>query len=116
MEKTVKQLACDIIGDGKKPNMWFVTIGYGWYYPRPENNECELPEMVQAPNSLDSVTILCSGETQAGRIYEAIDILPVPDIITGNTIGQVILEDRHGVVKEKALTQKYNGTWGILKF
>jgi len=100
---TVKELATKIVGDGKKPNKYFVTIGYGWYFP----NESE--EMIQVKDSLDSVTVMLTNKEDAIKLYNSIIIRTISPV-TKETIGQVMIEDRlTGVIKEKCLTMLDNG-------
>lgn len=101
------QLATQIVGDGKKPNKYFITIAYGYWRPKQTDPE-ECPEMEQAKNSLDSVTMgPFTSKGAAEAVYNAIsldtDILEV----TGQMIGEVVMEDRlTGVVKNKFLAQR----------
>jgi hypothetical protein len=105
--KNTKELASLLIGDGKKPNKWFVTIAYGWYEPKGDN---EQTDMIQADNSLDSVTILAESKTQAFELFDSIKLDRHIKKVTGNTIGQVIVEDRlNGVVIEKKLVETDSG-------
>lgn len=108
---TVKELATKIVGDGKKPNKYFVTIGYGWYRPFGED-----AEMIQAKNSLDSESLLFTNKTDAEDLFYAIALSNQAHNgkITGETIGQVMIEDRlTGVIKEKCLRQRENGTFFV---
>jgi len=109
---TVKELATKIVGDGKKPNKYFVTIGYGWYMPVNEE------EMEQVDNSMDSVSILFTNKDEAIQCYNSISLFNgTVKGITGETIGQVMIEDRlTGTIKEKYLTQNINGTFRVTNF
>lgn len=97
--KSAKDLAVQLVGDGKKPNKYFVTIGYGWYMPK------DSEDMKQAKNSLDSVTMLFNTREAAEQCYQSITPMADSGKITGLTIGQVMIEDRlTGVIKEKFLS------------
>lgn len=103
------ELATQIVGDGKKPNKYFVTIGYGWYRPKmTEADGNELPEMVQAPNSLESVTLgPFNSRGQALNTFNSIELNTAIEKVTGETISQVIIEDRlSGTVREKCLAER----------
>ena len=102
---TVSELATKIVGDGKKPNKWFITLGYGWYFPK------DSEDMVQVENSMESITMLFTVKSQAEEMFNSFKIHGI-DKVTGETIGQVTLEDRlNGVVKEKNLRQLQNGAF-----
>lgn len=105
-KKTANKLATEIVGDGKKPNKWFVTIGYGWYWiPGKEH-------MVQAKNSLESVSILFNSKEDAEECFRGIPLGIAVSKVSGTTIGQVIIEDRaNGVIAEKFIRQRENGTF-----
>lgn len=102
-ETNVKELAKIMVGDGKRPNKWFLTVAYGWYMP--VNNGAEDDrDMEQVADSLDSITMLFNNKEDADTAYDAINL--TASKMTGSTIGQVILEDRlTGVVKDKYLEQ-----------
>jgi hypothetical protein len=104
-QQTAKELACKLVGDGKKPNKYFVTIGFGWYAP--ENPE---EDMIQAKNSLESVTIgPLTSKAKAMELFNAIPIDRHIQEVTGETIGQICIEDRlTGVVLERRLTKSGN--------
>lgn len=102
------ELASNIVGDGKKPNKYFVTVAYGWYRPKGKPEDEVLPEMVQAPNALESVTIgPFSSKAQAFNTFNSIELDSSIEKVTGETISQVIIEDRlMGTVKEKCLSER----------
>jgi len=112
-ELTVKQLATKIVGDGKSPNKYFVTIAYGWYKPKESDNVGI--EMKQADNSLDSVTVLFTSRADAEQFYDNVPMYAASiDKVTGETIGQIILEDRkNGTIKEKFIAERKNGGFAI---
>jgi hypothetical protein len=101
------ELATKIVGDGKKPNKYFVSIGYGYYRPKQvtpgEDEECK-----QAPNALDSVIMgPFTSRAAAEAVYQSIKIdTDVPEV-TGQTLSYVCMEDRlTGTVKDKTLAQR----------
>ncbi len=105
MSKTtdIKKLASEMVGDGKKPNKFFVTIAYGWYLPMGDSDQ----DMVQAKNSLDSVTVLFTDKIDAVNFFDNVPINCSVDKVTGETIGQVMIEDRlTGVIGEMYLEQR----------
>lgn len=108
-ETSIKELAKNLVGDGKSPNKYFVTIAYGWYRPKGEE------EMKQVGNSLDSVTVLFTSRPDAEQFFENIPMCAASiDEVTKETIGQIILEDRKtGVLMEKCIYQRDNGTFNI---
>jgi len=109
--KSAKELAVKLVGDGKTPNKYFVTVGYGWY--KPSNNE----EMIQVKNSLDSVTMLFNTREAAEHCYNGLRIPTNIKEVTGETIGQVMIEDRlTGVIKEKFIDQLSSGKFYINSF
>jgi hypothetical protein len=104
---TPNDLAREIVGDGKKPNKYFLTIGYGYYKPK------DSEELIQVENSIEAVTILLPNKEAAMAAFEAIEMIPNSKV-TGETIGQVMIEDRlRGTVIEKILTQRQNGSFYI---
>lgn len=104
-----------MVGDGKSPNKYFVTIGFGWYIPYKEYDKdsdepFEMPDMIQAPNSIESVTMGPFNKQEAEDLFEMIELPKYPVKVNGTTIGQVTMEDRNtGVVKEKGLWELRKG-------
>lgn len=111
-ETNIIELAKNLVGDGKSPNKYFVTIAYGWY--KPKDNE----EMIQVKNSLDSVTAMFTSRSDAEQFFDNIPIYAASiDNVTGETIGQIIMEDRKiGVIKEKCIYQRKNGSFTIERY
>jgi hypothetical protein len=108
---TPSELARTMVGDGKKPNRYFVTIGFGYYRPKPTPEdiaECVAPEIQETKNSLPCVTMgPFTSRGAAEAVYQGISINTDISDVTGQTIGQVVLEDRlTGVVKDKTLAQR----------
>lgn len=107
MYNNIKELATKIVGDGKSPNKWFVTVAYGWYVPLPKD-EGEEPEMIQADNALESTTLLFTRKQDAMDFFHAVKIREDLTEVKGNDISQVIVEDRkNGTVCEKHLHQSH---------
>jgi hypothetical protein len=103
--KTVKKLASELVGDGKSPNKYFVTIGYGWYMTEGEESEGE-----QMKDSLDCATIFLEDEESANVVFDAIPINKDVTKVTKYTIGQVTIEDRKtGTIREKYLFKSKSG-------
>lgn len=98
-ETSIMELAKNLVGDGKSPNKYFVTIAYGWYLPA--NDEADA---IQVENSLDCVTVLFTDKQNAINFYESVLTYQYEGKITPETISQVILEDRKtGVIMDKIL-------------
>jgi hypothetical protein len=96
------QLATKIVGDGKSPNLYFVTLSFGWKY---ENYE---EEPTQAKNSLQSVTMgPFTSKQKAMETFNSIT-LNATEKITGQTLSGVMMEDRqYGVLMEKYLKRHF---------
>lgn len=100
------EMAKNIVGDGKTPNMWFVTVGYGLYMPF--NNE----ECISLKNALDGITIgPFLKKSEAVTVYNAFEIFNIhKSELKKDKISQVFIEDRlSGVVCEKRLEENANG-------
>lgn len=105
----IKQLATEMVGDGKRPNVWFVTIAYGWFYPPGEE-----VDMVQVRDALESVTILFLNKEDAEKCYLNVQLRSDIKKVTRQMIGEVIIEDRlTGVVKQKFLRKHNSGRFFI---
>jgi len=94
---SAKELARELVGDGKTPNVWFVT--YGAYIMVREDFDCSDYELLEGYSEKDSETF--------GPFYsyqEACDKYDDIDLDPHDGIGQVFIEDRLiGTVKEKCL-------------
>lgn len=111
--KTGNEMASSIVGDGKSPNIYFVTIGYGWYFPYGEDTD-----MIQVKGALDSVSIPVPTLTQARDILNSIGLLcnSIKEMKPW-TIGQVLIEDRKtGVIFEKCLQANSTGHFTVIKY
>ena len=97
VESSAKELAKELVGDGKTPNVWFVT--YGAYIMVREDFDCSDNELLEGYSEKDSETF--------GPFYsyqEACDKYDDIDLDPHDGIGQVFIEDRLiGTVKEKYL-------------
>lgn len=91
-----KQLATEIVGDGKSPNKFFVTSG-PYYFEVDEFGDREAVLLDGFTDNHVDTTIFDTFE-EAEKYYNDIEL----DIYDG--IGQVMIEDRKsGIIKEKAL-------------
>ena len=103
-EAQIKELAREIIGDGKDPNKFFVTVSPYFTVDNdehgdPYNMELE-SELLDGYTKEDTETRLFDTFEQANEYYKSIDLDP------HEGIGQVIMEDRKtGVIKQKELTK-----------
>lgn len=106
----IKKLATEIVGDGKSPNKYFVTIAYGWY--QPSNHDLD---MIQVDKSLDSVTVMFNNRQDATDFFDSVPFNTYGlDTVTPETIGQTILEDRKtGVIAERRLLQRNSGSFTV---
>lgn len=107
VRSTTEELARKFVGDGKRPNKFFVTIGYGSYQPHDKE------EIIQVSQALHPVTILVESEEQARHLFDAIQLKYDATEITSRTISEVLIEDRiTGTVKQKYFVEKIraNGT------
>jgi DNA-directed RNA polymerase subunit H (RpoH/RPB5) len=93
---SAKELAKELVGDGKTPNIWFVTIGAYIMVAR-ENFDCNDYELLDGYSDGDTQTF--------GPFYSyaaACDKYDLIDLDPHDGIGQVFIEDRlNGTVKEK---------------
>lgn len=96
-EVSAKEMARNMVGDGKRPNKYFVTIAYGYYFPIGEDDD-----MIQAANSLESSTFFFNNKQEAEEFFDSIPMPTNRKEITGKTISQIMIEDRlTGVVKDR---------------
>lgn len=88
-----------IVGDGKLPNRWFVTISPNYYVQNPDDNTCWDIEEFPSATEADTVTYgPFSSLEEAQTLYEN------TDLDAGLLIGSVMIEDRlQGIVKDKNL-------------
>lgn len=91
-----KQLAIEIVGDGKSPNKFFVSSG-PYYFEVDEYGDREAVLLDGFTDNHVETTIFDTLE-DAEKYYNEIEL----DIYDG--VGQVMIEDRMtGVIKEKTL-------------
>lgn len=96
VEKQIKQLATEIVGDGKSPNKFFVTSG-PYYFEVDEYGDREAVLLDGFTDNHVETTIFDTLE-DAEKYYNDIEL----DIYDG--VGQVMIEDRMtGAIKEKTL-------------
>ena len=95
VESTPKELAKELVGDGKTPNIWFVTSSA--YIMVREDYDCSDYELLEGYSEKDSETFGPYFSYEAAcEQYDALDLDPQ------DGIGQVFIEDRlNGTVKEK---------------
>jgi len=103
-ESQIKQLATEIIGDGKDPNKFFVTVSPYFTvdnndYGDPCNMELE-SELLDGYTDKDIETRFFDTFEQANEYYNSVDLDPY------DGIGTVMIEDRKtGTIKQKELTK-----------
>lgn len=108
----IKELAKHMVGDGKKPNRYFVTIAYGWYRPLGDDADA-----IQVDRSLESVTVLFTNKQQAIDFYDNIPMEKSLPAITRETIANVMVEDRlTGVIRDKMYEQTPNNRFELVMF
>lgn len=106
----IQELARTIIGDGKDPNKYFVTVSP--YYIIVDSNEsddshCELLEGFS--NSDITITVFDSYE-DAYQFYDSIDLDPHAGV------GEVTIEDRKtGVITSKLLQKRMIIDYNIIE-
>jgi hypothetical protein len=104
VEKQIKQLAIEIVGDGKDPNKFFVTVSPYFTVDNdehgdPYNMELE-SELLDGYTDKDIKTRLFDTFEQANEYYNSVDLDPY------NGVGTVMIEDRKtGTIKQKELTK-----------
>lgn len=103
-EAQIKELAIEIIGDGKDPNKFFVTVSPYFTVDNdehgdPYNMELE-SELLDGYTDKDTETRLFDTFEQANEYYESVDLDPYAGVAT------VMIEDRKtGTIKQKELTK-----------
>lgn len=96
-EAQIKELAREIIGDGKDPNKFFVTVSP---YFTVENEDDFESELLDGYTDKDTETRLFDTFEQANEYYDSIDLDPYAGVAT------VMIEDRKtGTIKQKELTK-----------
>lgn len=96
-EAQIKELAREIIGDGKDPNKFFVTVSP---YFTVENEDDFESELLDGYTDKDTETRLFDTFEQANEYYESVDLDPYAGVAT------VMIEDRKtGTIKQKELTK-----------
>jgi len=96
-EAQIKELAREIIGDGKDPNKFFVTVSP---YFTVENEDDFESELLDGYTDKDTETRLFDTFEQANEYYDSIDLDPYEGVAT------VMIEDRKtGTIKQKELTK-----------
>ena len=96
-ESQIKELAREIIGDGKDPNKFFVTVSP---YFTVENEDDFESELLDGYTDKDTETRLFDTFEQANEYYDSIDLDPYAGVAT------VMIEDRKtGTIKQKELTK-----------
>ena len=103
-EAQIKQLAKEIVGDGKDPNKFFVTVSSYFTVDNdehgdPYNMELE-SELLDGYTDKDTSTLLFDTFEQANEYYNSVDLDPY------DGVGSVMIEDRKtGTIKQKKLTK-----------
>lgn len=96
-EAQIKELAREIIGDGKDPNKFFVTVSP---YFTVENEDDFESELLDGYTDKDTETRLFDTFEQANEYYNSVDLDPYAGVAT------VMIEDRKtGTIKQKELTK-----------
>lgn len=103
-EAQISELATEIVGDGKDPNKFFVTVSP---YFTVDNDEHGSPSNMEFESKLldgytdkDSKIRLFDTFEQANEYYNSVDLDPY------DGIGTVMIEDRKtGTIKQKELTK-----------
>lgn len=103
-EAQIDQLATEIVGDGKDPNKFFVTVSP---YFTVDNNEFGYPanmeieaELLDGYTDKDRQIRLFDTFEQANEYYNSVDLDP------DSGVGTVMIEDRKtGTIKQKELTK-----------
>ena len=93
----ISELAKEIVGDGKSPNKFFVTVSPYFTVENEDDFESELLD-----GYTDKDTEICLFDTfeQANRQYDSVDLEPHSGVAT------VMIEDRMtGTIKQKELTK-----------
>lgn len=105
----VKQLAIEIIGDGKSPNKFFVTAG-PYYFEIDEFGDHEAV-LLDGFVETDVDTAMFDTLEEAEEYYDQLEL----DIYDG--VGQVMIEDRKtGVIKEKTLQKIVKVDYSMVEY
>lgn len=103
-EAQIDQLATEIVGDGKDPNKFFVTVSPSFTvdnneFGHPANMEFET-ELLDGYTNKDRQIRLFDNFEQANEYYNSVDLDP------DSGVGTVMIEDRKtGTIKQKELTK-----------
>ena len=93
----ISELAKEIVGDGKSPNKFFVTVSP---YFTVENEDDFESELLDGYTDKDTEIYLFDTFEQANRYYDSVDLDPHSGVAT------VMIEDRMtGTIKQKELTK-----------
>ncbi len=93
----ISELAKEIVGDGKDPNKFFVTVSPYFTVENEDNFESEL---LDGYTDKDTEIYLFDTFEQANRYYDSVDLDPHSGVAT------VMIEDRMtGTIKQKELTK-----------
>ena len=96
-EAQIKELATEIVGDGKDPNKFFVTVSP---YFAVNSNDAFESELLDGYTDKDTETRLFNTFEQANEYYNSVDLDPYEGI------GTVMIEDRKtGTIKQKELSK-----------
>lgn len=101
-QEKIQKMASEMVGDGKKPNKFFVTVSNKYIYVRDGLGEIyeELNDRIR-PGQEESTTEVFDEFDDAMKYYEEVE-LSIDDSAT-----EVILEDRlTGVIAHRYLTKK----------
>lgn len=101
-----------IVGDGKLPNRWFVTITPNYYVQNPEDPTCWDIEEFEKATEADTVTY-----GPFSSFEEALVLYDNTDLDADLLIGSVMIEDRlEGIVKDKNLYKVVKTTTEYLDY
>ena len=96
-EAQINELAKEIVGDGKDPNKFFVTVSP---YFAVNSNDAFESELLDGYTKEDTETRLFDTFKQANEYYNSVDLDPYAGV------GTVMIEDRKtGTIKQKELSK-----------
>lgn len=96
-EAQINELAKEIVGDGKDPNKFFVTVSP---YFAVNSNDAFESELLDGYTKEDTETHLFDTFEQANEYYKSVDLDPYAGV------GTVMIEDRKtGTIKQKELSK-----------
>jgi ABC-type glycerol-3-phosphate transport system substrate-binding protein len=100
-QEEIRKLATEVIGDGGKPNLWFITQSPYCKAQDYYEHYSMYDELLPGYNDYDSYTEVFESYEEAVEAFEDIELDPVLGV------GTVYMEDREiGVVREKWLVKK----------